>query len=55
MTGSWVSIVAMLGWLILALGAFASFKLSWRKGVSYALVWAAVFAGLAFAISATGG
>ena len=41
-----VSIVALLGWLILAGSAMASFRLGWSKIVQMALVWFAIFAGL---------
>ena len=44
--GAWISIVAMLGWLVLAGGALASFRLGWSKIVQLALVWFAIFAGL---------
>lgn len=41
-----ISIVALLGWLILAGSAIASFKLGWAKIAQLALVWLAIFAGL---------
>lgn len=44
--GSIISIVALLGWLILAGSAIASFRLGWGKIVQLALVWLAIFAGL---------
>jgi len=44
--GAWISIVAMVGWLVLAGGALASFRLGWSKIVQLALVWFAIFAGL---------
>jgi len=44
--GMIISIVAMLGWLILAGGALASFKLGWSKLAQMALVWFAIFTGL---------
>ncbi|MEP0391471.1 MAG: hypothetical protein ABJ205_01255 [Erythrobacter sp.] len=44
--GMIISIVAMLGWLILAGSALASFKLGWNKMAQLALVWLAIFAGL---------
>lgn len=43
---SLISIVALLGWLILAGSAFASFRLGWSKILQLALVWFAIFAGL---------
>ncbi len=44
--GAWVSIVALLGWLILAGSALASFRMGWSKMLQLALVWLAIFAGL---------
>ena len=44
--GMIISIVAMLGWLILAGSALASFRLGWAKMVQMALVWLAIFVGL---------
>ena len=38
-----VQLVALIGWLILAGSALASFKLSWKKGLRMALVWAVIF------------
>lgn len=40
-----VSIIALLGWLILASSAFASFRLGWGKTVQLALVWLTIFVG----------
>lgn len=44
--GAIISIVAMLGWLILAGSALASFRLGWNKVLQLGLVWFAIFAGL---------
>ena len=44
--GSIISIVALLGWLILAGSALASFRMGWGKMIQLALVWLAIFAGL---------
>ena len=44
--GSLISIVALVGWLILAGSALASFRLGWSKILQLALVWLAIFAGL---------
>lgn len=51
----WVSIIAMTGWLVLAVGALAAYRLSWKKGVMMALVWASIFAGVTAFISAVRG
>lgn len=44
--GSLISIVALVGWLILAGSALASFRLGWSKILQLGLVWLAIFAGL---------
>lgn len=46
-----VQIIALLGWLILCGAALASRKLSCRKGLSMALIWVAIFVGVALFIS----
>ena len=46
--GSWVSIVALLGWLILALGAYRSHRIGAKKTVVLALIWGSLFLGVAF-------
>jgi hypothetical protein len=40
---SWVSAVASLGWLVLALAAFRAHKVNARRTVVYALAWGAIF------------
>ncbi len=40
-----VSIIALLGWLVLAGSAFASYRLSWGKTAQLALTWLAIFGG----------
>ena len=42
-----VRLVALVGWLILAASAFASYRLDWEKGLRLALVWIAIFTGAA--------
>ena len=42
----WVQIIALLGWLVLAGSALASYKLSWGKAVKMALTWLAIFVGV---------
>jgi hypothetical protein len=46
-----VSIVALAGWLILALSAYRSHQISGRKTLLYVLVWTSIFlvVGLVFA------
>ena len=38
-----VSIVAMLGWLVLAMGNLQAFKLGRAKTAKFALAWIAIF------------
>ncbi|WP_338446091.1 hypothetical protein V5F89_13180 [Pelagerythrobacter marensis] len=42
-----VRLVALVGWLILALSAFASFRLDWKKSVRMVLIWVVIFGGVA--------
>ncbi|MDC0886366.1 hypothetical protein OAS19_01045 [Altererythrobacter sp.] len=46
-----VQLIALIGWLVLAAGALASYKLSWKSGLKMALVWGSIFTGVAFFIS----
>lgn len=39
-------IIASLAWLVLAVSAFASFRLGWSQTLKMALVWIAIFGGL---------
>lgn len=41
-----VSVIAMLGWLLVAGMSFASFRLSWGKTAQLALTWLAIIVGL---------
>ena len=41
-----VSLISLLGWLVLAGSAFASYRLNWGKTVQLALMWLAIFLGL---------
>lgn len=40
-----ISIVAMLGWLVLAGASLASYRMSWGKMVQMALIWLCIFSG----------
>ena len=42
-----VSTIALVGWLILVLGAYRSHKVDTSKTLRMALIWAAIFTGLA--------
>ena len=46
-----VQIVALIGWIILCISALSARRLSWRNGFSMALVWVAIFVGVALFIS----
>ena len=39
----WVSVVALLGWLILALSAFRAHRVQAGRTVVYVLAWGAIF------------
>lgn len=55
MTGfALVSIVALAGWLILALSAYRSFRLSGRKTLTYILIWASIFLAAALVFRTAG-
>jgi len=49
--GQWVSIIAMLGWLILVAGAYRSYQVDTSKTIRMALIWASIFAAVAFVFS----
>ena len=40
------SLVAMIGWLALAILGYSSYRLNWKKSVTMALIWAAIFIGV---------
>lgn len=46
-----VQIVALLGWLLLAGGAVASYRLGWKENIRLALVWAGIFIAVALMFS----
>jgi hypothetical protein len=49
-----VSIVALAGWLILALSAYRSNRVSGRKTLTYVFVWASIFLAAALLFGAVG-
>lgn len=51
MGSTWVSVVAMIGWLVLAVTAYSGHRLGWRKNLVLALVWVAIFASMTAFIS----
>lgn len=54
MTANWVSIVALLGWLVLATAALRARQVNARKVVTYGLVWGAIFLAVTAIFSAIG-
>lgn len=40
---NWVSIVAMTGWLVLALGAYRARRVDGKRTLALALAWGAIF------------
>jgi hypothetical protein len=49
-----VSIVALAGWLILALSAYRSHRMSGRKTLTYVLAWASIFLAVSLLFAAVG-
>jgi hypothetical protein len=49
-----VSIVALAGWLILALSAYRSHRISARKTLTYVLIWGSIFLAVAILFAAVG-
>lgn len=39
-----IQIIYLVGWLVLAGGALAAYRLSWKKGLVLALIWGSIFA-----------
>ena len=54
MNSSWVSVIALLGWLVLAGSALRARQLNARKAILYALIWGAVFFAAAAIFTAIG-
>jgi len=51
---SLLSIVAMLGWLVLALGAYRSHQIGAKKSLVMALIWGSLFLGVTFFFTMVG-
>jgi len=54
MTPSWVSVLSLIGWLILAGSALRARQLGASKAATYALIWGAIFFGVAAVFTAVG-
>jgi len=50
-----LQMVSLIGWLSLAVAAYASFRFDWKKSARMALVWIAIFVGVAFLFLLIGG
>lgn len=50
-----VSIVALVGWLVLALSAYRSHRISGGKMLTQVLIWASIFLAVTLIFMATGG
>lgn len=48
-------IISLIGWLVVAAAAYASFRLDWKKSARMALMWVAIFAGMALVFSMIAG
>ena len=56
MTGyGWVSLIALTGWLILALGSYRAHRIGAGKTVVIAMAWLAIFLLVAGIFAAAGG
>ncbi|WEK48381.1 MAG: hypothetical protein P0Y56_01550 [Candidatus Andeanibacterium colombiense] len=44
-------LMALVGWLVLALAGYSSYRLHWKKTVTMALAWLAIFVCLALVIA----
>ena len=49
-----ISVVAMLGWLVLAGSALRAHQVGWAKGIRLALIWGSIFLGLFLIAQLTG-
>lgn len=49
---AWVSLIALSGWLVLALSAFRAHRVSGKKMLAMALTWGAIFLLVAAILSA---
>ena len=47
---SLIPLVGLIGWLVLAGSAIASFRLGWSQMLRLALAWLAIFGGLFLAV-----
>lgn len=50
-----MQLVYLIGWLVLAVSALAAYRLSWKRGIVYLLIWGSIFAGIFLLFSLIGG
>ena len=48
---SMISLISMIGFLILAISAYASHRLDWKTSIKQVLIWACIFAAVVLFIS----
>ena len=46
-----IRLVALVGWLVLALSAVAAVRMNWKQGARLALIWIVIFGGVAILFS----
>lgn len=46
-----VRIIALVGWLVLAIGALASFRLNWKTSLRHVLIWAVLITGVTLLVT----
>ena len=51
----WISLIAILGWLVLAVGALRAHRVGARKIVTMTLTWLAIFVLVAAIFTSVGG
>ena len=50
----WLYLVWAIGALILVGGAFTGYRMSWRKGLTYVMIWGSIFAVVTLLIEVIG-
>lgn len=50
----WISLIALLGWLVLAIGAYRGHRLGAKKTIVMAMAWLAIFLLVAAIFTAMG-
>jgi hypothetical protein len=50
-----LSIIALAGWLVLALSAYRSYEMSGRKTLTFVLIWVSIFIVVVLIFASMGG